>query len=85
MLGQLIRERLLGGQQASAKLRVTARKRPARRNRLLIDIGVEMLRRLGRLGEASTEYRRALELSREHGYGLFEERAAALAGAQSTA
>ena len=28
---------------------------------------------------------RALELSREHGYGLFEERAAALVGAQSTA
>jgi class 3 adenylate cyclase len=45
----------------------------------------EALAARGDAARAREHAARALELSREHGYGLFEERAAALAGAQSTA
>jgi len=45
----------------------------------------EALAERGDAARAREHAARALELSREHGYGLFEERAAALVGAQSTA
>ncbi|HEY5192562.1 MAG TPA: hypothetical protein VIJ39_01660 [Solirubrobacteraceae bacterium] len=45
----------------------------------------EALARRGDAARAREHAARALELSREHGFGLFEERAAALVEAQSTA
>ena len=45
----------------------------------------EALAARGEAARAREHAARALELSREHGYGLFEERAAALVEKQSTA